>query len=111
MPCVQYPGAYANMHMYMGDNKRTFTKSASFLPFIRVAFNTRGTRRAPANPTPFFCVEPMQSLFINISVAQTTISFAQAINDLQQLIVRSRRGADHRVPKAGERAHPVPSLS
>ena len=53
VPCVQYPGAYANMHMYMGDNKRTFTKSASFLPFIRVAFNTRGTRRAPAKAKHF----------------------------------------------------------
>ena len=42
VPCVQYPDAYASIYMYMGDNKRTFGKCTSFLPFIRVAHSIHG---------------------------------------------------------------------
>ena len=42
VPCVQYPDAYASICMYMGDNKRTFGKCTSFLPFIRVAHSIHG---------------------------------------------------------------------
>ena len=48
VPCVQYPDAYAIIYVYMGDNKRTFGKSTSFLPFVRVAHSIQEVDGAPS---------------------------------------------------------------